>query len=607
MRAVVTYLGSIRRVVGAKVLVEVSPEIPSSSPIIHGHVYRIGQVGSFVRIPLGFLNLYGVVSMVGACEKPDADVSELFAAHGQRWIEVQLVGESYQGEGFQRGISVFPTLDDEVHIVTDDDLAVIYQTQGPSMVQIGVLAASSSLPASVDIDKLVTRHSAILGSTGSGKSNTVAAILKALIAVDAAFQNASVVVIDPHGEYGAALQGQAKVLSIGDVVNPLVIPYWAMAFDELAWFLVDRRSAAETLQDTLLREYIFEQKTAACARLRAGAVNPGAITADSPIPFSLKDLWYHFDRRERVTYTDMARTIEALAAEGNAQTLTSARFSPPGAGSSAPFKPNANLGMASYVSKILGRLRDQRFGFLLAPSGYEDGEHDLDDLLATWLGHEHGITVLDLAGVPFEVMDLVVGAVTRILFEGMFWGRSLPGMGRQRPLLLVYEEAHGYLPRGSASQFISGYAGRAVRRVVKEGRKYGVGAMVVSQRPADLDETVLSQCGTFITLRLSNSEDQSRIRATVPESLAGLIDLIPALRTGEALVVGEAVQLPSRVRFPLVEPRPDSSDPVPSVSWQNPLPSSPNYAEAVTAWRIQRSAEPVGEGAEHGADSSEFE
>jgi DNA helicase HerA-like ATPase len=240
------------------------------------------------------------------------------------------------------------------------------------------------------------------------------------------------------------------------------------------------------------------------------------------------------------------------------------------------------------LSKVVGRLKDRRFDFLLSPGEYDGARKDLHDLLGNWIDHEYTITVLDLGGVPFEVVDLVVGVVTRILFEGMFWGRDLPGMGKRRPLMLVLEEAHSYLPRGGTAQFVAGYAARAVRRVFKEGRKYGVGAIVISQRPSELDETILSQCGTFFALRLSNGDDQGRVKATVPDALAGLIDLLPALRTGEALVLGEAMQIPSRVRLPLIEPRPKSDDPEVAERWRDKRVPGVPYALSVTAWRRQR-------------------
>jgi DNA helicase HerA-like ATPase len=586
MRTDVTFLGLVQRVVGARILVEISEELPSASPIIDGRVHRLGQVGSFVRIPLGFLSFYGVVSQVGASELAPPTGLDPMLTPARRWLEVQLVGESYANEGFQRGVSVFPTLDDEVHVVTERDLALIYGATGPSMLKIGSLAASESLPASMDLDRIVTRHTAILGSTGTGKSNSVAGFLKAL--TGGAYPSARVVVIDPHGEYRAALRGRACVYSIGDPDYPLTVPYWALSFDELAWFLVDRRSATESVQDSVLRDHIFRQKQECCEELQAGAVESGEITVDSPIPFSVRQLWYELDRAQRVTYQDMGRTDEALVEEGNVDTLTPAEFEPPGAGSSPPFKPAQTPVMGSYVKKILGRIRDRRFEFLLAPGKCDGRNEDLHHLLGGWIDNEHSITVLDLAGVPFEVMDIVVGVVTRIMFEAMFWGRNLPGIGKQRPLLIVYEEAHAYLPRGGASQFVSGYAASAVRRVFREGRKYGVGAMVVSQRPSDLDETILSQCGTFIALRLTNSDDQARVRSTVPDSLAGLVDLLPALRTGEALILGEAVQIPSRVRFPLVDPRPASDDPEVVKCWRRDRIPDPHYDLATTGWREQR-------------------
>lgn len=243
--------------------------------------------------------------------------------------------------------------------------------------------------------------------------------------------------------------------------------------------------------------------------------------------------------------------------------------------------------MASYVNKMLARLRDRRFDFLLNVPPYDGRVKDLDDLVQEWTEHEHNITIFDLAGVPAEIIDLVVGLITRILFETIFLGRDLAGVGRDRPLLMVFEEAHQYLPSGEA-RFIQGYARRAVQRVLKEGRKYGFGALVVSQRPAEVDETILSQCGTFIALRLTNGSDQARVRNTVPDELTGLTGLLPVLRTGEALVLGDAMQIPSRVRITLVEPRPASTNPPVSTNWHQQRTGQPDYSSAITSWRKQR-------------------
>jgi hypothetical protein len=243
--------------------------------------------------------------------------------------------------------------------------------------------------------------------------------------------------------------------------------------------------------------------------------------------------------------------------------------------------------MGSYTNKILQRLRDRRYDFLLVPQDYDGINKDINHLVQSWIGHGQPITVFDLGGVPPEVMDLVVGLLSRVLFEVMFWGRELEDLGKQRPLLLVFEEAHRYLPSGEG-YFIQGYARRSVQRILKEGRKYGLGAVLVSQRPSELDETILSQCGTFIALRLGNGSDQARVRSAVPDELTGLVDLLPALRTGEGVIAGEATQIPSRVRVQLVEPRPSSGDPEVSKLWADSNPLVPDYLRAVANWRRQR-------------------
>jgi len=504
-------------------------------------------------------------------------------------MEVQLVGEAYTAGPFERGVSVFPTLDDEVHVVTETDLAVVYASSAAAPLNIGVQSSSENLPATIDVEKLVTRHGAILGSTGSGKSNTVAAILKALSV--GGYPGARVVVIDPHGEYGSAFEGISKVFSIGSKSDALLLPYWTMSFDELGWFFINRTGASESLQEAAFRSKIIEMKKDACAKLKSGPVESSEITVDSPVPFNIRELWYYFDRRERATYQDGQCTTEALIKDGDAATLTPAQFTPYSPYNKQPYQSKAAIGITSQMARLLARLKDKRFDFLCLPGEFDGEKLDLDDLVKQWIGHEYPLTVFDLGGVPSEITDLVVALISRILFEVCFWGRSLPGIGKLGPLLIVFEEAHLYLPKGEAGRFLQGFARRAVQRLFKEGRKYGVGGIVVTQRPSELDETVLSQCGTFFALRLSTPEDQGRVKAIVPDALSGLLDVLPALRTGEAVVMGEAVSIPSRVKVPLVDPRPRSDDPEVGKRWREKLVEKPAFTEAVSGWRVQE--EPV--------------
>jgi uncharacterized protein len=593
MRSEVTFLGTVVRVVGSKVFVELSDDLPSSTPIINGKIHKIGQVGSFVKIPLGTIRVFAIVTMVGAnpYKNMDSNDQQPFP-YGNRWLEIQLIGEAYGEDEFQRGVSIFPTIDDEVHIVTDKDLAVVYATTNPNAIKIGTLAASEGLPAYLDIDKLLTRHSAIIGSTGTGKSNTVTAILKGI--TDGTFEKAKIILIDPHSEYHSALGKEAKVFSIDSSKNPLKIPFWGLSYNELALILFDKKQAADSMQDIAIKERIFDFKARALTTLKSGKLDPHQVTVDSPIPFDVKQLWYDLYNEEFATVT-AKQDFNTLSyksdginlLKGDVRKLIPPEFNPPGAGSAPPFKFKEPKLLSTYINQLGGKLRDNKLNFLFEVDEYDGIKNDLGDLLNTWLNHDKPITVLDLGGVPFEIMDLVVGLISRILFESAFWGRYVDGIGRQRPILMVFEEAHSYLPKGGSSPTVTGYASRSVRRICKEGRKYGIGALVISQRPSDLDETILSQCGTFITLRLSNTQDQGIIGSAMPDNLGSLSELLPSLRTGEAIIVGESVKIPSRVRLPLVTPRPDSSDPEPAKQWKVVEPEKPDYNEAIDNWRKQ--------------------
>jgi DNA helicase HerA-like ATPase len=217
---------------------------------------------------------------------------------------------------------------------------------------------------------------------------------------------------------------------------------------------------------------------------------------------------------------------------------------------------------------------------------------DMDQLLRDWIDHDHRMTILDLSGVPFELVDISIGLITRIIFDSMYWGRFEDYTGRNRPLLMVYEEAHSYLPKTETSTHVYGYARRAVEKIFKEGRKFGIGAMVVTQRPSEISESILAQAGTFIALRLTNSSDKNTVQSVAPNNMTSLMDLLPSLRIGEAIIVGESIIVPSRVRIDLVEPRPSSNDPELVNKWKSVFKRDENnYRKIVTALREQRHIE----------------
>lgn len=297
MKREITYLGNVINVNSSAVEIEISKEIPSSAPIINGRVYKLGQIGTFVKIPMGPLVIYGIVSSVTNSPTLTDEKGNGDARSGSRFLQVNLIGEKVGDLEFQRGVGTFPTINDEVHVVTEEDLHQIYGTSEKGLVEIGKHSSSDTLAVCVDLQKLVLRHSAILGSTGSGKSNTTAGILKNILNN---YSGSRIVLVDPHGEYSSAFKDEAKVFKIGCNTNPLHIPFWAMNFDELSFFLVGRQDGQEKPEDKELREKIIELKKEVASSLKAGPVEDILVTGDSPIPFNIKKMWYEMDRRLNV-------------------------------------------------------------------------------------------------------------------------------------------------------------------------------------------------------------------------------------------------------------------------------------------------------------------
>lgn len=581
MESDITFLGRVIRVESNKIEVEVSDSVSTSSPIINGRVYRIGQIGSFVKIVAGNNAAFGIVSSISNVPS-DVDNYDIELYRGRRYLTVSLVGEKTASSRFERGVGLYPTINDEVHLVTKDDLRDIYESEKTDgSFPIGRHASSPDLDVYVDLHKMVLRHCAILGSTGSGKSNTVVAIVKQIINL---FGNSRVLLVDPHGEYASAFP-DARVFRINDTKNPLSIPFWLMNFEELMFFLFGATSTDDVKPEYReMREIITREKKKNC-KLKAGDVDPNCVTADSPIPFNIRKLWYDINRTLNATYSDngQQQVNECLIKEGDCEKLIPAEFQPYSPYNTAPFK-SKNQRFYSYEKKLISRLKDSRYDFLFNSNDYKDenSKSDLHDLLKEWIGNEERLAILDLSNVPFEVMDITVGLITRFIFDSMFWGRNEEYTGKKRPLLIAYEEAHAYLGKNGGI-----YAKEAVEKVFKEGRKFGLGAVVISQRPSEVSETILAQIGTFIALKLTNSSDQSIVKAMSPDNMNALMDLLPSLRIGEAVVVGEAINIPSRIRVDLQSPRPDSSDPNLVEAWSKEYDEDGDYKDVVKKIREQ--------------------
>lgn len=578
-----TLLGTISSVSSSSATVELADSVESGIIILEGKTYRVGQVGSFVKIPLGYNTLYAIIS--GSSESGSFEEQEGILTD-RRWIKIELIGEIVGGE-FERGISEYPNTGNEVHIVTDSDLSRIFGRKLEDHFEIGTLSSSDGIKVSLDLNKFVTRHSAILGSTGAGKSTSTASILRSMVTNsdnELKLPSARVLLIDIHGEYSSALSDCAKTFSIDSETNKLYIPFWCLSPESLMDFLLGTLNESNK---SLYLDKTVEERKLSLKPNNLENIDPEKITSRTPLPYRINKIWHDLCIEDNITWKDKEKSLPAYSEEGDFQKLIPPRFQPPGTGSSAPFKGGQGA-LRKQLDLMKSRLLDSQYSFLLNPGPWNPDkngkiEKDLDALIEEWLGHDKPITILDLSGMPSSRLSLLLGAILDILFEVAIWGRDHKSGMREKPLLIVLEEAHRYLSKSD-----SGLAKSMTQRIAKEGRKFGVGTMLVSQRPSEIDETILSQCGTIISLRINNSTDRSIVKSAMSDGLSGVIDSLPVLRTGEAIIVGEAAKLPTRCRFTVLPEGkyPNSMDPDVAKSWRSPKEKE-DYSELILSWRAQ--------------------
>ena len=456
--------------------------------------------------------------------------------------EIQLLGEIARGQRqplFRRGVRAFPALDAEIVRVGREETAVVYAPPAAAHVRIGQLRHDPDLPACLATDSLLGKNLAVLGSTGSGKSCAVAVVLQVLLD---AHPFAHVLVVDPHNEYAAALGERALRLDPGN----LELPYWLLTFEEIAVVLTSGEDGRAYAEGAILRDAIVRAK-----HLYAGptAAENSHITADTPVPYRLSDL---------------SAVIEAGMGNLN--------------------KPEGAAAYRHLLSRLASVREDRRYGFMFQSLYLRD---NLDAILGRLLRLPVAgkpVTLLDISGVPSEVVNVVVSLLCRLIFEFALWSER----EHSPPLLLVCEEAHRYVPRDGLPVFEP--TRRAIDRIAKEGRKYGVSLCLVSQRPSELSTSSLSQCGTVVALRMSNERDQQFVRNALPDGFDWLIGALPALGTGEAVIVGEGVTVPMQVQFRQLDPaeQPASQTPAFSRSWSSDGEDPAFLRRTIARWRLQQ-------------------
>jgi DNA helicase HerA-like ATPase len=492
----------------------------------------VGQIGSYVAIRQRTVNVIAIVTRMTeqealaapTIETPGEDTARLPFA--KRILRLAPIGSIRPDGEFDQGVGQYPTTGAEVHAISTIDIAKMFERYQSKGFSVGTVATHPSLKVCLDPTNLFGRHFAVLGQTGSGKSWTVASLIQRTVEV---MPRAHIIILDLHGEYCWKREDGNRHYAFAEKIvrhvdaRELEIPYWLMTFAELCDLLIERSEREATNQTAFFRDCLNEGKQEE-NQTATPALGLSRVTVDTPIYFSLDNLISKV----------RAKNVERV---GNRQGPMFGDFD-------------------RFLMRIESKLNDTRYHFLLKPVK-RNTSASLSAMLRDFVGlgtAKAAVTVIDLSSVPFDVRPTVAAQIGRLAFEFNYWNP----LYREFPILLVCEEAHAYIPRAGDSQFAGSRS--SMERIAKEGRKYGVGLGVVSQRPHEVSETVLAQCGTFICLRITNPDDQSYVRSLVPESEGDLVSVLAGLSRGEALVLGEAVPLPTRLQFNRPNPTPNSDD-----------------------------------------------
>ncbi|MEZ5930657.1 MAG: ATP-binding protein [Alphaproteobacteria bacterium] len=497
------------------------------------------EIGTIVRLQSALGRTFGIVtSLKRDGRRADDD---------QRMLEVRMLGEILDGlQRFQCGVSQHPALDSPIYLTERSELSLIYRQPDASTIRLGTLRQADGLPAYAVTDQLLGKHFAVLGTTGAGKSCAVTVLLKAILHAN---PFGHIIMLDPHNEYGKAFGTSAEIL------NPqtLKLPYWLLNFEEISEVLVNKESADSAyIEAAILRDAIL--------RARKQALGPDTdsehITVDTPSPYRLSEL-------VRIIKEDMG-------AFNRADQVASFQH---------------------LIARIERVAADRRFSFMFSSFMVQDSMRQVLSTILRIPVDAKPVTIIDLSGMPSEIVDVVVSVLCRLVFEFVLW----TDRSKAPPILLVCEEAHRYVPRDDDDAFAP--TKRAISRIAKEGRKYGLSLGLVTQRPAELSVSSLSQCNTIFALRMGNEHDLKFVQHAIPEGSRWLTETMPSLNTREAVVIGAGVSVPMHIRFDELPPdhRPASTTPPFSSAWQQDQQDAGLIDLTIHRWRHQMREGPAAE------------
>jgi uncharacterized protein len=551
-------IGAVIEVDGTRIVAELDPKITELTRVYGGVIYPIGQFGSIIKIHFGARLIFGYVGRLRMKSEYEREKGLTPEASGTaRIIEADLFGEGEwtfdSGDWkleFERGVTTFPLPQQKVYLTPRAELRFIYgEGTGPTIL-LGDHVGSGGTPCYAEMNDLLGKHTAVLGSTGAGKSGTVAAVLHAILDrgknVSHSKWHPQIVVLDPHNEYGAAFPNHVRLCTDE---KSLVLPYWLLSLQETIGLLIGRTEFVATSQANIVKTALL---AARCDTAQTKVLNLKAeeINVDSPVPYTLEKFIYHVKNS-----TDM------------------------------PTQPSKQDSWNSILNKLEVLKNDSRLSFMMKEW---DGKNDpFPSVVKQFIGDCAPIRIVDLSGIPNEVAGAASSAIARTLFSVKLW--QTREERESNPVLLVCEEAHRYVPNRGEAQYEA--AQDAIRRLAKEGRKYGIGLMLVSQRPSEVEATVLSQCNSWIVLRITNDSDRNHVQGVLPDSLAGLTKVLSGLRRREAIFVGQAAVLPSRILIrDLVQdgkPLPRSQDIDFDKGWQADPITDQHLSKVGKRWRLQ--------------------
>ncbi|MEN0039025.1 MAG: ATP-binding protein [Cellvibrio sp.] len=536
------------------------------------------QVGRFIKIEDG--NHSFAVAIINNISAQKVEVEE-----DVKWtfiMEVSPVGALIYSDNkfqFKRGIQVLPVPTEIAHTFDAGDLSTIFSDNGNYRFEIGKLSGNSNVPFFVDGDRFFGKHIGVVGSTGSGKSCAVASLIQSAVGISKAKnknrevqKNSHVVMFDIHDEYSSAfLVHESENFNLNRLdVESIRLPYWLMNAEELESIFIEGGDQSSHNQISQFKQAVILNKE----RHNKGIEK---ITYDSPVFFSIQEVYnYIFNKNSMTVYEKDSKIYFAILGEQiefNEDELWEKINFVPSTGNSKHKEFDAKVSKEGgfhgefdrFISRLETKLSDRRLNFLLNPTknnGDLYGTHDFNDVIKQFLGYidKSNVTIVDLSGIPFEVLSITVSLISRLMFDFAFhYSKIMHASGQTNdiPFLIVCEEAHNYIPKTGGTEFKA--SRKSIERIAKEGRKYGLSLMVVSQRPSEVSETIFSQCNNFLALRLTNKVDQNYIKALLPDSSSNLIDMLPSLNQGEAFVVGDSVIIPSLVQLPRPNPEPKSA------------------------------------------------